>query len=195
MATGEKPDAEVIGASIGQAIAAHWKLALIQGAILAILGLLAVAMPFFSTLAVEVLIGWLFLFGGVLRAVSLVRAKHIPGYWWSLVAAIVAAVLGLVLIAAPLRGILTLTMVLMALFLVEGVSAIFAALDFRRHSSHWGWLLISGVIDLVLVFLIWRGWPTTAHWAIGLLTGINLFFMGLSLVMLALAARRSGERL
>ncbi len=191
----ENPKAEEIGASIAQAIAAHWKLTLFQGVILAILGLLAVAMPFFSTLAVEILIGWLFLLGGVLRVVSLVRATHMPGYWWSLVAAILAAALGLVLIAAPLRGILTLTMVLMALFLIEGVSAIFAALDFRRHSSNWGWLLISGVIDLVLVFLIWQGWPATASWAIGLLTGINLFFMGLSLVMLALAARQAGDKL
>ena len=100
----------------------------------------------------------------------------------------------MILIANPLRGVLTLTMVLMALFLIEGVAAILAALNFRQHSRNWGWLLFSGIVDLVLVYLIWQGWPATAAWAIGLLAGVNLLFTGLSLVMLAIAARQAGAR-
>ncbi len=186
----DQPKPEEINKRIAGAIAAHWKLFLFQGVTLAVLGLLAIAMPLVSTLAVEIFIGWLFFVGGILRTIVLLRSKHLPGYWWSLFAAILAVVLGLVLIAKPLQGLLTLTMVLMALFLIEGFSALFAALDFRRHLTNWGWLLFSGLVDLVLVFLIWQGWPATAAWSIGLLTGVNLFFMGLSLVMLALAARR-----
>ena len=105
-----------------------------------------------------------------------------------------AAVVGLVLVAMPLQGVLTLTMVLAALFALEGISSIFAALDFRHHTAHWGWLLLSGVVDLVLAGLIWQGWPATAAWAIGLLTGVNLFFLGLSLVMLSIAAPSPASR-
>lgn len=193
MASQDQQTAEGIRRRVADAIAGHWKLFLVQGVIMALLGLLAMAMPPISTLAVEILIGWLFLIGGIVRATTLFRAKHLPGYGWSMLAAILAIVLGLVLIANPFQGTITLTMVLMALFLIEGVSAIFAALNFRDHSANWGWVLFSGLVDLVLVYLIWQGWPGTAAWAIGLLAGVNLFFTGLSLVMLALAARRISE--
>jgi uncharacterized membrane protein HdeD (DUF308 family) len=179
---------------VAAAVAAHWKAFLVQGVVLIVLGLLAVALPMLSTLAVEILIGWLFIVGGSMRVASLVRNKHLPGYGWSLAAAALAVVLGLVLVAAPMPGILSLTMVLMVLFLAEGVSAIASALGLREHAQSWGWLLISGIVDLVLVVLIWQGWPGTAAWAIGLLTGINLFFLGLSLVMLSLAVHRAPPR-
>jgi uncharacterized membrane protein HdeD (DUF308 family) len=189
MSDQDQPLPTEVGTRLTELIAARWKLFFLQGAVIAILGLLAIAMPLVSTLAVEFIFGWLFLIGGVLRTFVLLTSRHLPGYWWSLGAAILAAVLGLVLTTNPLQGVLTLTIALMALFLVEGLSAIFASLDFRRHIANWGWLLFSGVIDLILVLMIWQGWPATAAWAIGLLTGINLFFLGLSLIMLALAAR------
>jgi uncharacterized membrane protein HdeD (DUF308 family) len=106
--------------------------------------------------------------------------------------AILALVLGLLLVARPLEGVLTLTMVLVVVFLVEGVAAILIALDFHRHLHNWGWILFSGLVDLVLAYLIWKGWPATADWAIGLLVGINMFVLGLSLAMTALAARAIG---
>lgn len=170
------------------AIEEHRRLFLAEGVIIALLGLLAIAAPLFSSLAIEIFIGWLFFAGGVLRLAMLLRAKHLPGFWWSLLGAVLAIVIGLVLAFNPFQGLLTLTMVLIALFLVEGFSAIFAAFDFRAHSANWGWLLLSGVVDLVLAGMIWQSWPASAAWAIGLLTGVNLFFLGLSLIMLAIAA-------
>jgi uncharacterized membrane protein HdeD (DUF308 family) len=91
----------------------------------------------------------------------------------------------------PFRGMLTLTMLLMVLFSIEGVAAIFAALDFRHHTRHWVGMLFSGMVNLFLVFLLWYGWPATAAWAIGLLAGINLFVLGLALVIVAFAVRRT----
>ena len=41
----------------------------------------------------------------------------------------------------------------------------------------------------MLAWLIFQGWPSTAAWAIGLLVGINMIFLGLSLTMTALAGR------
>ncbi len=70
------------------AIAGHWKFFLIQGLLLELLGVLAFTMPLWSTLAVDILIGWLFFVGGIGRTVTLVRAKHLPGYWWALTSAI-----------------------------------------------------------------------------------------------------------
>ena len=85
-------------------------------------------------------------------------------------------------------------MVLVFIFVAEGVAGILIALDFQRHLANWGWTLVSGLANLVLAYLIWRGWPATADWAIGLLLGINMFMLGLSLTMSALAARTLSSR-
>ena len=163
---------------------------LIQGLILCGLGVLAMAMPFLSTLAIDIFIGWLFMLGGIVRTLSLIRAKHVPGYWWSMLGAVLAIVLGLVLVARPADGALTLTMVLLILFAVEGVTGILSALIFRQFTDNWIWLLVSGVVNLILVAIILQGWPGTATWTIGLLAGVNLLFMGVSLIMLSLGASK-----
>jgi uncharacterized membrane protein HdeD (DUF308 family) len=98
------------------------------------------------------------------------------------------------LIAQPLQGVLTLTMMLIALFILEGVVALFMAFELRKHMQNWGWTLFKGVIDLWLAFLIWSGWPGSATWAIGLLVGINMLFFGISLAMNAFAARSLNSR-
>lgn len=180
--------------AVAATIHAHWKLFLVQGLVMMGLGMVAVALPHIATLAVEIFVGWLFFAGGMFRTLTVLGARRAPGFWWSLATAGLALVLGLLLIAQPAEGVLTLTMVLVVLFVAEGLAAILIALDIRRHLRNWGWPLMNGLIDLFLAYLIWRGWPATADWAIGLLVGVNMFMLGLSLAMTALAARAIGPR-
>jgi uncharacterized membrane protein HdeD (DUF308 family) len=115
-----------------------------------------------------------------------------PGFWWSLFSAALAVIAGGILLANPAQGVLTLTIVVGAYFLAEGVITIMYALEHRRElSERWSWLLVSGLMDLLIAFLIISGLPNTAEWAIGLLVGINLVLGGASLVGMALAARKS----
>jgi uncharacterized membrane protein HdeD (DUF308 family) len=184
-----QPDIEGFRRRMAETIHAHWKLVLAQGILLLIFGLLAVAMPNIATLAVEIFVGWLFFIAGIFRAVSVWHARQMPGFGWSMLSALLAVLLGLILILRPLAGVLTLTMVLVAFFILEGVTAIVVAVQHREHLKSWGWVLFSGIVDLLLAYLIWQGWPSSASWAIGLLVGINMIFFSLSLVMTALAAR------
>ncbi len=187
-------DFEGLRRQLASTIHAHWKLFLAQGIVMMVLGLLAVAVPNIATLAVEIFAGWLFFVGGIFRAISVWRSRRAPGFAWSLLAAVLSVVLGLILIFRPLAGVLTLTMVLVAFFIIEGIASIVAAVEHRQHLRSWGWVLFSGIIDLLLAYLIWQGWPSSAAWAIGLLVGINMLFLGLSLVMTALAARLMGNQ-
>src|SRR6266446_4107024 len=189
-----QPDIEGIRRRMAATIHAHWKLVLAQGILLLVFGLLAVAMPNIATLAVEIFVGWLFLIAGIFRGVSVWHARQMPGCGWSMLSALLAVLLGLILVARPLAGVLTLTMVLIAFFILEGITAIIIAVQHRDHLRSWGWVLFSGVIDLLLGWLIWQGWPSSASWAIGLLVGINMVFLGLSLLMTALAARLMGNQ-
>jgi len=187
-------DIEGIRRQMAATIHGHWKLVLAQGIVMMVLGILAVAEPNVATFAISIFVGWLFFIGGIFRALWIWRSRAMPGFAWSLLTALLAILFGLILIFRPLTGALTLTMVLVAFFILEGITAIVLAVQHREHLRSWGWVLFSGVIDLLLAYLIWAGWPSSADWAIGLLVGINMLFFGLSLVMTSLAARLIGNQ-
>ena len=95
-----------------------------------------------------------------------------------------------ILLAQPVQGVYTLTLVIGIYFVAEGVATIMYALEHRRElSERWLWLLIAGIFDLLISFMIISGLPGSAEWAIGLLVGINLVFGGSALIGMALAAR------
>ena len=174
------------------AVKAHWKAFLFEGIVLAVLGLAAMIVPPLASLAVAIFLGWMFLISGVAGLIVTFWARQMPGFWWSLFSAALAVLAGLILLARPTQGVLTLTIVVGAYFLAEGVATIMYALEHRRElSERWSWLLVSGLMDILIAFLIISGLPGSAEWAIGLLVGINLVLGGASLVGMALAARNS----
>jgi uncharacterized membrane protein HdeD (DUF308 family) len=119
-------------------------------------------------------------------------AREMPGFWWSLISAALAVLAGGILLARPVQGVLTLTIVVGAYFLAEGVATIMYALEHRRElSGRWSWLLIAGLLDILVSFIIIAGLPGSAEWALGLLVGINLVFGGATLIGMALAARNA----
>jgi uncharacterized membrane protein HdeD (DUF308 family) len=192
MSTNPSGDIHRMHQAVEQTLRDHWKLFLIEGIVLVVLGLLAILIPPLATLGVTILIGWLFLISGVVGLVTTFMARNAPGFWWSLLSALVAIAAGLILLIYPLSGALTLTILLVAFFIIEGVVSIMYALEHKKElSGRWGWMLGSGIVDLVLAGLIFVGLPSTAAWAIGLLVGINLVFGGSAMIGMALQARAS----
>ena len=192
MAT-SKADLERLQSTVTNSLNSHWRLFLIEGIVLFILGLLAIIVPPIATIAVEVLIGWLLLMSGIVGLIATLRMRGSPGFAWSLISAILGIVAGAVLLGWPLSGALTLTMILTVFLVLEGVISILYALEHRRGlSGRWGIMLFSGVIDLFLAGIIFAGLPGTAAWAIGLLVGVNLVFGGSAIIAMALHARNIG---
>ena len=190
-----QPDIEQLQRAVATSLHEHWVLFLIEGIILVILGLAAIVIPPIATLAVEILFGWLFLISGIAGLIATFWMRHAPGFWWSLVSAILGIAAGVVLLLWPLSGILSLTLVLIVFFGIEGVASIMFALEHKRElSGRWGWMLASGIIDLILAAIILAGLPGTAAWAIGLLVGINMVFGGSALIAMALHAREIDPR-
>lgn len=172
------------------AVREHWKAFLVEGILLVILGLVAIIVPPLASLAVTIFLGWLFLISGIAGLVLTFWARQMPGFWWSLVSAALAITAGIILLARPVQGTLTLTIVVGAYFLAEGIATIMYALEHRRElSQRWSWLLVAGLMDILIAIIIVAGLPGSALWAIGLLVGINLLFGGASLIGMALAAR------
>jgi uncharacterized membrane protein HdeD (DUF308 family) len=191
MTINQTSGAERMGSAVASAIHEHWVLFLIEGVVLVILGVIAILVPLIATLALTILVGWLFLISGIVGLVTTFWARHAPGFWWSLISAIIGILAGLALLASPVVGALSLTLVLIAFFIIEGVASIMYAVDHRRQlTGSWGWMLVSGIIDIILAGIILAGLPETAVWALGLLVGINMLFGGGAMIAMALAARQ-----
>src|SRR5499427_7276535 len=185
-------DFNKLQSEMSAAVKAHWKAFLFEGILLAILGLGAMIVPPLASLAVTIFLGWMFLISGIGGLIVTFWARHMPGYWWSLISAALAVLAGGILLARPVQAVLTLTIVVGAYFLAEGVATIMYALEHRRElTGRWSWLVISGLVDIVISFLVITGLPSSAEWAIGILVGINLVFGGATLIGLAIAARNS----
>jgi len=188
--TMDQQNAERMGRAFAGAIHEHWGLFLAEGIILVILGIAAIALPPIATLAFTIIIGWVFLISGVVGLFTTFWARHVPGFWWSLISAIIGIAAGVVLLLWPITGTLSLTLVLIAFFVIEGIVSIMYAIEHRNQlTGRWGWMLVSGIIDLILAGIIFAGLPETAVWALGLLVGINMLFGGAALIAMALAAR------
>jgi uncharacterized membrane protein HdeD (DUF308 family) len=176
--------------AVATAIHEHWVLFLIEGIVLVLLGAAAIVVPVVATLTFTLVIGWLFLISGIVGLLTTFWMRNAPGFWWSLLSAMVSIAAGIVLIRWPISGSVSLTLVLIAFFLVEGIVTLMYAFEHRTQlSGRWGWMLVSGIVDLILAGIIFAGLPETATWALGLLVGINLLFGGIAMIGMALAAR------
>ncbi len=184
------PNVSEIKRSIRETLQAHWRLFLLQGVIMILLGALAVAAPALATIAVDIYVGWLFLISGTIGFVAMFSARDISGFFWTFATALLSVVVGALLIWTPVEGALSLTVVLTAFFIMEGVLQAAASLVYRRTvPESWGWMFASGLADLALAAIIIAGWPGSAAWTLGLIVGVNLVTSGWAIVMMALAAR------
>lgn len=187
-----KADIDTALAEAKRQISESWGWFLALGILLILAGVAAIAFPLLSTIATKIMLGWIFLIAGVVMAVHAFSIQQWRGFLMELLLALLYIVVGGWLAFFPFTGIITLTLLLAALFLAEGVLEVIMAMRVRPHEG-WGWMLISGLIAIVVGVMIASELPGSAVWAIGLLAGINLLSTGVSFVVLALAGRRSGQ--
>ena len=182
--------------ALQKALNKHWKLFMLQGAIMIVLGVAAIAMPVVATLTVDIFVGWLFTISGVVGLVAIFSSEDIPAFLWGLITAALSVAAGVLLIWRPVEGTVLLTLVLMAFFVAEGVFQSAASIAYRQaFPGSWGWMLASGVMDLILAFVIYSNWPISAAWTLGILAGVNLISSGWAIVMIALGGRKLAKAL
>lgn len=162
---------------------------ILLGILLIVLGIGAIGFPLVTTIAVKILVGWLFLIGGIIQIIHAFSTQRWSGFFLNLLVGALYLFAGAWLAFFPLAGIITLTIVLAAMFIVQGILECGMALRMRPQTG-WVWMLVSGLVALVLGLLIFAGLPGTALWAIGLLVGINLLSSGFAYLFLGMFAAR-----
>ena len=168
----------------------HWKFYAFQGALLIVVGVLALAVPLAATLASTIFFGWLMLIAGVVGLVSALRAKEAPGFSSHVLLAALAAVLGVVILFNPVAGAITLTWALAAYFVMVGFACFSIARAVKASTGQHVVLVASGVLNVVLAAILVLGLPGTAVWAIGVYLGISFISSGVGLLASAVHARK-----
>lgn len=167
--------------------ASTWSI--LWGVLLIVLGMLAVASPMVAAVAVNVVIAWLIVVAGVVHLVLAFHAHGAGSLIWKLLVGLAYLVFGVYLITHPVLGVVSLTLVLASLFLVEGILNI--VLFFKMRSMQGSsWILGDGIITLLLGLMIYLQWPSSSIWAIGTLVGVSLIISGITRVMLSFAVRK-----
>lgn len=168
----------------------RWLRFVVLGIVLMVLGFAVMSYTgmVWATLASVLVFGCFMIVGGVAYIVGAFFTRGWGGFFLSLLAGVLYLAAGVILIDHPEEAAILYTLLLAMFFFVEGLFRIAAALAGQFH--HWGWMLLSGVATLVLGVLIWRQWPISGLYVIGLFLGINLVISGATYISLGVAARK-----
>ena len=181
---------QVIREAMREKVRRHSFWYILQSVLMILAGIMALVFPIISSAAIVIFLGWLLIFSGILQAFSLLDARHVPHFWLQLVSVVLSVLVGILFLRNPGAGLLTLTLLLIVFFMVEGISKIIFSLTIRPFPN-WGWVFASGVIGILLAFYLWANTPVTAVWLLGVLLGIGLMSEGAALGNMAWQARKS----
>jgi uncharacterized membrane protein HdeD (DUF308 family) len=164
---------------------AHWRLFLFEGVFFIILGICAFLIPQFFSVVLVIFLGWLIVIAGVLHISRSLFLRNMPGFGLWLGLGILQIIVGYLLIADPIAGVFTLTMMMTLFFAFEGLIKIYLALR-MRPLPQWGFVLFSGITALTFAIFILTFWSETVPWLLGLLLGINMIILGIAMVKMSL---------
>jgi len=158
--------------------------------VLIIAGILAIALPYEAGIAVNIIVAWMLVFAAGAHFVFAWSTRGAGGMILKFLIGLVYLVIAVYLLEHLARGLATLTLALAFYLLIEGVFEIILFFQ-HRTSGAAGWYLLDGIVTLILGFLVWRTWPSSAEWVIGTLVGISLIFSGFSRLMFSMILRRA----
>ncbi|MEJ8475457.1 HdeD family acid-resistance protein [Roseibium algae] len=181
-------DAQQTAQSVLEKIEDNWAWFLILGIALLLGGLVLIAAPYATSVAVTLLIAAVLVVGGAIQIYQAFKGKNGSSFFWSLITGIIALIGGIVIYTNPLAGTFALTLVIAAVFIAQGISQLLLAFKMKPHTG-WTWIALAGAISLVAGVMIWLELPSSAAWALGLIAGISVMFNGWSYIAIALAAR------
>lgn len=162
----------------------------IAAAVLSVLlGMFGIIEPGVAGLGVTLLVGWLLVFGAVMHFVAAFKGGGAKQVIFQVLIGIVYLIGGIYFLTHTIMAVATLTLLLAAIILAEGVLEVISYFRMRNEKAS-AWMLFNGIITLLLGGLIWFHWPSSSIWAIGTLVGVNLLMTGITRLMFGLAARK-----
>ncbi len=181
--------ASVVG-EIAESVKGNATILFIMGIATVILGVLAMMCPMISGVAVSMLVGILLIAAGIARSIFAFKAESWGKGILAFLLGALTVIIGVVMVARPLLGLASITLVLAGYFFIDGIFEIFGSFKLKPTQG-WGWMLFGGVVSVLLAILIMYQWPVSGAWAVGILVGVKLIFTGTAMTMLGSVGRRA----
>ena len=164
-----------------------WSIAL--SVLMIVAGIMAIIVPPASGIAVTILVGWLMIFSGGAHIAYSWQARKGGGLFWGILVGILYGFTGGYILAHPVAGLTSLTLVLAVYLLLESILEAILSFQLRPLSGS-GWLLFDGIVTFILAIMVWGSWPASSLWVIGTLVGVSMICSGVSRLMVSLGAHR-----
>jgi uncharacterized membrane protein HdeD (DUF308 family) len=180
----------VLRAAVRDTIRKRSLLFLAQAGVMVVAGILALLFPLFAGTGLVRLLGSMLILSGAVQILSLIGATQVPYFWLQLVSVALEFFVGYLLVSDPAAGLVTITYLLMLLFLISGITRIVFALMIRPLQD-WVWVLASGCAAILCALVLFAQLPQAAAWLLGLLLGVELIAIGAAQGLLAWRVRQS----
>ncbi len=139
------------------------------------------AAPAITGLSIAMIVGVLVIIGGILRMVWAFSAGSFGKGLLVFAVGCLTLLCGLALVTDPLFASGMLTVILAVALFADGVAEIVGAFRVPGGSGRL-WLIIGGIASIALAVMIWRQFPFSGSWAIGILFGVKLLFVGMAMI-------------
>ena len=162
---------------------------LVTGVLLTVIGLVALLSPVTAGSAVVRIVALILVVTGIVQLVHGYRSTARPDRLiWTVLGSVIT-LLGILVWFNPGIGSGFLATLLMLFFAAQGFWKISTSLRLRKFKG-WFWMLLSGLLSLIFVYLLWSQWPLSGAWVIGVLVGLDLLLSGIAAMVLATAMKR-----
>jgi uncharacterized membrane protein HdeD (DUF308 family) len=166
----------------------------IFGLLLGMLGVICIASPLATGVAVDMFVGLMALSRGAMQFYYGIKVRHwghrFGSYMGvgSLFIALLSIAVGVVMLINPFAGLKFLTLMLAVYLVAVGGLEILHSIELSSVRG-WGFIMLSGLLSVALGIMIWQQWPLSGQWAIGVIVGSSFLLSGLSLAMLGISGR------
>jgi uncharacterized membrane protein HdeD (DUF308 family) len=185
-------DTSVLG-EVTDSVKSNATMLLVLGIVTSILGVLAMMYSWFSGTVVATMIAIILIAAGIARTIFAFKAGSFGKGLLAFALGALTIVVGIWMMTRPLLTLLSLTLLLMIYFLIDGIMEIVAAFK-AKPMEGWGWMLFGGVVSVILGIIIWRNLPQAALWLVGVLVGIKLIFAGAAMTAIGMTGRRAMKK-
>lgn len=148
-------------------------------------GFFALANPLAASITVDLLAAWVFLVVGALQLYAAFQAEGFKNKIWPIIGGLAGIFVGISLIAHPLAGVVSLTLVVGVMFFVAGLTKMMVSFSLTGTGFFWS-VMISGILSLLLGIMTLSNFPQSAVVILGTLLAVELIFDGVALISLSI---------
>ena len=180
--------------TIGTAVKKGGGFFLFLGILVLLLGVASMSAPMVTGIALTVMVGAMLLVSGVFQIFHSFRVFGKGAMIVSILVGVLTVVIGIIVLQRPVSALAGLTLILACYCIADGILTGIAAFQ-ARPAQGWGWMMFSAIVTVLLGAIIWRQWPLSGAWAIGILVGVRILMAGMTMMLMGTAARVVGKEL